>query len=226
MKPNARRLLVALLFSGVSAALSGCSDQSRMNMYVDRITDATGSLGYVEADWIGSTANPCSVVQEQAKVTIRLDSPGSVGPVLDARTTGVTVEYYYSDPTDGVLRGPVSALGFYDPNYREYLKAGTVTTLVIPIANFKLKAWSVGLPIAGSPTAAGGLLIRRFVALVTVSAEDGTGKKLSAAGRIMLYLDDYGPSPDPPGATVTASNWCYNYDPLSYWTAPPLLTYY
>lgn len=222
MKHPAPLMTRAVAFLLLGFVVAGCSDQSRMNMYVDRITSSGGTVGYIEADWIGSANSHCGTIQDPALITVRLDSPGAVGPALDARTTGVSIDYYYSDPTDGIQRGPVAGLGVFDPNYRETLPANSQTTFSVPAVTYKVKAWAAGVPIAGSPTAAGGLLIRRMVAVVTISAEDGTGKKLSATGRVLIYLDDTGPYPvaPVPPAPPAAGDECYPFvgAPFAFWS--------
>lgn len=210
--------------SAVTAALSaivlaGCSDNSNMRFVIDSITDASStSKNYLEADVVGSASNACTTIQEQVKVTVRLEKPGSVGPSLDARVTAVTAEYFYYHPVNGQLLGPVTLLGSKNSNYSAYLTADQTTSFLVPVATYLVKTWSYGYSDCfGVPRSAdlGVMVVDRMVVRITVDAEDDTGKKLTAQGSILLYLQDYGPYPngtdcDVVGTRIGVASLCTN----------------
>lgn len=217
--------LIPLMLFG----LAGCSDQSRYVMNITTIQPASSTgLGSMQADLVGNlTVNPCAVVQDLATVTVRVEHPGSldIGPALGAWLTGYRVEFFYYDPITGALTGPISFLTSTSENLR--IPAGVhgsgvmTVSISLPLVTFGLKAWSVGATYngyAGYPGAVpGSIWVERVVARLTVTGEDTTGKKLSAEGSMLVYLENFGPGPDVPGATVTAANWCYGIDMWSYW---------
>lgn len=229
MTNSARLHPLATIVLPVLIALAGCSDQSRYVMNITRIEPAsTSGIGSMQADLVGNfTTHACSSIQDPATVTVRVEHPGSldIGPALGAYLTGYRIDYFYYDPTTGALSGPVSFLTTTSQGLR--IPAGVhgtgvmTVSLTIPIVTYGLKAWVVGATYNGyagyTGAVPGSLWVERVVARLTVTGEDTTGKKLSAEGSMLIYLENYGPGPDAPGGAVTAANWCYGIDMWSYW---------
>ncbi len=223
-------------------SLAGCSDQSPYTMKVTEIkpassNSANATSSSMEIDIVGNFGtSPCSAVQDQASITVTVESPRSttlpIGPSLGARLTGYRVDYYYYDPNTGALSGPVSFLAVDSQNMSVPVNATSGDThkftFNIPLVSFAIKAWSVGAPYQGYAGYGGGRYVDRIVARVTVIGEDSTGKKLSGDGSMLLYFYDYGPGPSAPTDPIlgpfTSSNVCYYQrgtsiltTPLSYW---------
>jgi len=176
-------------------AAAGCSDKSSMRFTIDSITESGGSKPYMETDLQGNMADStCSIIQDPAAITVRLEKPGTIGPQYEAYVKNVVIDYYYYDPNDGQLKGPVALLSSKQYNINLRVDAGLPMLFLVPVASFVVKAWSQGMDCSGIPGSSAGI-VNRMVARITVNAEDGTGKKLSAQGSIMLYLFDYGPGP-------------------------------
>jgi len=180
-------------------SLAACSDKSPLKFYIDGVEDSlVPGKNYIEADLAGNISDACTTVQEKANVKVRLAAPGTVGPSLDATLTGYTVDYFYFDPNDGQLKGPVALLSFSQGNLGMRLAANSTGTVLVPIATYLVKAWSYGLTgpsCFGVPGFPGPGVVDRMIARVTVNGEDSTGKRLSAQGSILLFLYDYGPYP-------------------------------
>jgi len=127
-------------------------------------------------------------------ITVRLEKPGTIGPEYEAYIKNVVIDYYYYDPNDGQLKGPVSLISSKQYNYNLRVEASSTKVFTVPVASFLVKAWSQGVACSGVPGYSAGV-IDRMVARVTVNAEDGTGKNMSAQASIQLFLYNYGPSP-------------------------------
>jgi len=199
-----------VFFALTAAALvAGCSDKSAMRFTIESITENTTSKPYIEADLVGNlVASPCATIQDPASVTVRLEKPGTIGPEYAANVKNVVIDYYYYDPNDGQLKGPVGLLSSKQYNISVNVESGSTKTFVVPVGSYLVKTWSQGLNCSGVPGYSGGV-VDRMVARITVNAEDGTGKKLSAQGSIMLYLYDYGPGPVTGAACygIPAATW-------------------
>ncbi len=206
-------ITIALL---CSLTMAGCSDNSRMNLRIQKIegTDpGNANKTFIEADLIGSADSNCCAIQDAAKVELDLDAPGTLGPSLEAFITGYEIEYFYYDPADGQLKGPVSTLGV-SISLRESITPSGLVTIEFPVATSAVKAWSVGVTCAGVPGFAGSSPVKRMIARITVRGEDLTGKKLSAQGSILLYLADYAPYPTAPTGTITPCvDGCFGQTP-------------
>ena len=171
----------------------GCSDKSAMRFTIDSITSSSGNA-YIECDLIGNHSPDCSLIMDPATITVRLEKPGTIGPQYEAYIRNVVVDYYYYDPNDGQLKGPVGLLSSKQYNYNLRVESGGIKEFSVPVASFLVKAWSQGVACSGVPGYSAGI-VDRMVARVTVNAEDGTGKKLSAQTSLQLFLYDYGPAP-------------------------------
>jgi hypothetical protein len=218
---NNARGQIRLLMTGIllAVAMTGCSDKSRMVLNIRSIlTKGSGALlsglPYLEADMMGDTnLSHCSTIQDQVEVTVNLESPGlltdpttanrnlttgTFGPTVSGFITGFRLEYFYFDPNDGALRGPVSGLTVNTTNIHQkvYANAGDVG-IVIPVTTFNVKAWCARATCGGNPGFAGPGYVSRMIIRITMLGEDQTGKKLSAQGDIAVYLYDYGPYPQP-----------------------------
>jgi hypothetical protein len=209
-----RRSLARTIVAGCAAwlAASGCSDRSRLLLTIERITaDQEGTKQYIEADLFGSAEDACLTLQEPAFVQVRLEGPGTVGPQFDAVLTNYTVEFFYFDPADGLLKGPVGLLALRQANLGQRLQRGTASTLQIPVATYVVKTWSYGIACSGITPYPGPGVVDRMLARITVSGEDLTGAALSASGGILVLLYDYGPAP-------VAGDACYVNPPPSTYT--------
>jgi len=185
-------------------AAAGCSDKSNMRFTIESLTGAEGKNGgkpYIEADLVGNESDACATIQDAVAITLKLDRPGSIGPTLEGYVKNIVIDYYYYDPNNGQLKGPVPLLSARQFNFNQAITSAPIT---VPIVSYLVKSWSQGVPCSGVTGYPGGI-IDRMVAKVTVNAEDSTGKSLSAQGSIMLYLYDYGPAP-------TSGMPCYGYD--------------
>lgn len=212
--------------------LAGCSDQSRYVMSITQITPlSTNGGNTMQADLIGNFSSAaCSVVEDLASVVVQVERPSasSVGPNLGSYVTGYSVEYYYYEPTTGVLSGPVSFLTTRADNLRMQPSVGGFGTatlvLQIPMVTYELKAWSSGATRNGIAGYGGALRVNRVIAKLTVTGEDTTGKRMSADGSILISLNDYavGPTARLPGDPVTSSNCCYNDSPFTFWSGQGL----
>jgi len=206
--------------------LTGCSDKSGMKLYLKSIEGTEpGNAGkqYIEADLIGCSGKPCTVVQDQAKITVGLDRPGAIGPSFNAEINGYEVQYYYFDPADGQLKGPVSGLTVNSSNVRVTVPAGGTASFVAPVVSYVAKAWSTGVTCSGVPGFAGAGRVDRMILKITIRGSDYEGGALSAEGSISIFLYDYGPGPVQPtaGSPLTADNWCYGYTIRDYWIGCP-----
>jgi hypothetical protein len=176
----------------------GCSDKSAMRFTIDSLTGYGTAVNagkpYIECDLVGNFTSDCATIMDPVAVTVRLEKPGTIGPEYEAYVKNVVIDYYYYDPNDGQLKGPVGLLSAKQYNINLRVEAGATGTFTVPVASFLVKAWSQGVACSGVPGYSAGV-IDRMVARVTVNAEDGTGKKLSAQGSIQLYLYNYGPAP-------------------------------
>ncbi len=193
--------------------LAGCSDTSRLNMYVDSIKGVDGTnvgKSYIEADIVGGPVNYCLPIQDQASVTVKLEQPGTVGPTLSGYVTGYRIDYYYYHPENGSLQGPVTWMSSDQAVAHQPVSTSVVFT--VPVVTFEVKAWAVGLACPGIPVHQGVANIQRVLARVTVLAEDATGKKLSAQGSITVYLNDYAPA-------RLAGDTCVVMTAPAYWSA-------
>lgn len=220
-KANKAVLGFSLLLALVTF-ISGCSSRSRLKIYVDSITGAEGNnIGreYLECDIIGSSEKACSAIQDMVNVTVRVDQPGILGPSLDVFITGYTLEIFYFDPIDGALKGPVPGLTTTGGNIKLSIGAGVVI-FPVPVATFRFKTWSVGVDCNDLAGYAGIDNVSRFIARITVHAEDTTGKTMSADGSILCYLYDYAPGPlNPADSDDVDRTWCFGMTPEAYWSA-------
>lgn len=177
-----------------AVVVAGCSDQSAMRFTIDKITDTSGTKPYVEADLVGSASSPCTTLQDPISITVRLEQPGKVGPSLTASINNVVIDFFYYDPNDGQLKGPVGLLSSKQYNISSRVdsggSAGGTAVFSVPLATYLVKSWSQGMDCSGVPGYSAGV-VDRMVARVTVNAEDSTGKKLSCQGSIMVYLFNY-----------------------------------
>lgn len=174
-KTVAGLVLAGILVPATMAVLGGCSDNSRLRMYITGITVDSDQYGDLEL---------CSTQVEVASVGVAIEQPGTVGPYLDAFVTGYSIEYFYYDPRDGVLKGPVSWLTVDTASIHS-----SYSPIEVPIGTHALKAWAIGNSCGGKPGFDGGV-VQRMTARVTVRAEDTTGKKMYADGSITLYLNN------------------------------------
>src|SRR4026207_2086701 len=147
------QFMVAASFAGL--LLAGCSDKSRMLLQIESIlTSGSGNLfaglPYLEVDMMGNTSlSHCSVVQDTVIVTCNLESPGvfsnptvanrglttgTFGPTVSGVITGYRLEYFYFDPNDGALHGPVSGLTVDLKNiHRKLFANAPAVQFVIPV---------------------------------------------------------------------------------------------
>ncbi len=190
-----RKAFAFLAAAAGAAVMAGCSDKSPLKFSIDSITDTASSESYIEADLVGNKNSGCEPIQDKATVVVRLERPGSVGPSFDAWVKSVGIDYYYYDPYDGQLKGPVGLLVSRQSNLNARVPVNSTESFHVPMVSYHVKAWSQGTPCGGVPGYPGGRIVTRMVGRVTVSAEDETGKKLSAQGSILIYLYDYGPAP-------------------------------
>jgi hypothetical protein len=212
---------IAFLLS-LAILISGCSSRSQLKLYVRSIVGTSGdnlNKEYLECDIIGSNLGGCTSIQDQVSVTVELDAPGSLGPSLGAYLTGYTIEYFYFDPADGALRGPVSDLTVYGTNMKVPISTGTAV-IDLAAVTFRFKTWSVGVDCHDVTGYTGLDNITRFIIRITIHGEDTTGKTMSADGSILAYLYDYAPGPlDPQVSNDTTRTWCFNMTPEAYWSA-------
>ena len=207
---------------GLIASLSGCSSRSPLSIYIASITgtdQANYQRTYLECDIIGSEDHPCTAVQDMIRVDVQVEDAESLGPTLDVYMTGFTVEYFYFDPTDGSLKGPVPELTMRGTNLRLYFEDG-YNEFQVPAVTYRVKTWSVGVTCHDLIGYGGVDNVTRLIIRVTVYAEDATGKTTSASGSMLAYLYDYAPPPlDPSVSQDTDRTWCYGITPEAYWSA-------
>jgi len=213
-------LAAAMIVMG--AGFSGCSDRSRLVMLINGIVGTVApnvNKSYLEVDTIGSLTAPCTPIQDPVRVTVGVDAPGTVGPSFNAWVTGFQVDYYYYDPNDGTLHGPVSGLSISAANLHERVVEGGTVDIEIPVVSFNVKAWSQRVGCASVPGFGGPGTISRMIGRITMSGVDYTNKKLSAQGDILIYLYDYAPGPVLPSSPSDTTNWCFFSTPQSYWAS-------
>lgn len=209
---------------------AGCSDKSRMNLRILEILgESQGNSGgtFIQADLMGQVNGlPCTALAiDTVRVTLLIEKAGSVGPTFDAYVTAYNIDYFYYDPRDGQLRGPIGELAVRDTNIREYLPVNRQERIVVPVVPMKAKMWAVGVtcPVHGLNTAWPDPATRiwRMVARIMIIAEDETGKTASDHGDILIHFDNYAPDPVAPvaGAAETVDNWCWDETFQSYWAA-------
>jgi len=198
--------------------LGGCSDKSSMRLYIQSIVgmDTNKGRNYIEADLIGNFTADCGVIQDQVTITLGLESSGSiVGNQPNGRIDGVEIQYFYYDPNDGQLKGPVTGLSSATSNLRMPIMVGKTTDLTLAAVTYNCKAWSQGVTCHGIPGFSGGKVDRVILKFV-VRGTDDSGKSMTADGSIMVYLYDWGPGPVKPAAG--ADPGCYNELPAQFWS--------
>lgn len=225
------RLAAAILATATLGA--GCSDKSPMKLYIDSVTGVASTIaqgiqtgmddkGFIEADMMGSnSAAPCTPVgADMANVKVRLMQPGTIGPTLNAFITSYQLDYFYFDPADGVLRGPVPRLGVYTSDLHLLLVSNSQTDFNIPAVPRRVKIWSVGVTCGGITGFGGPIRPNRMLARITLNGEDETGQKLTAQANVLIYLEDYPAFPTPPtaGAPLTNDNYCFGMTYPAYWS--------
>jgi hypothetical protein len=203
--------------------LGGCADKSPMRLYIQSIvgTGENTDKNYIEADLIGNIkADPCSVIQDQVIIVLNLEKAGTLGDQPKARIDGCEIQYFYYDPNDGQLKGPVANLTTNVSNIRTPVSIGLPARLLVAAVTFNCKSWSQGVTCHGVTGFAGPGTVDRMVLKFIVRGTDDTGGALTAEGNIMVYLYNYGPGPiaPSPGSTPTTSNWCYGLSSPAYWT--------
>lgn len=222
----------------LAVALGGCSDQSRMRLVINSILGDLGDNSgkpYLEVDLMGNFSNAhCATIQDTVTVSVSVQSPGSltgatlssqnlvggaVGPTLSGAITGYRLDYYYYDPNDGTLHGPVQGLSLTSPNMYQRLPANAGSTAVIlALATFNLKAWCSRATCQGAAGFPGPGYVSRVIGRITMYGEDESGKKLSTQGDMMIYLYDYGPGPAAPiNGVLVAGDECWGTTLSSYW---------
>ena len=200
----------------VAACLGlGCSDRSRMNLYIDRISGASAPNNgktYLEVDLIGNDSDQCNIIQDTVTVLVRETDPSTLSgtPVPSAFITGYQAQFFYYDPADGQLKGPVTELTLNSTNAREHLFSGESLGITIPLVTYGVKAWSQGVLCGGRYGYPGPGGVNRMISRITMVGEDSTGKKLSASGDIMFYLYNYGPYPDSKAVPLAS---CFGFTP-------------
>src|SRR6266536_1465504 len=103
------RLLALGMLTAISAA--GCSDKSRLNIVITGIHDsASVAKTYIEADVFGNTTKACATIQETARIEVEQQGHSTIGPSYGARINRAVVDYFYYEPTDGILKGPNTGL--------------------------------------------------------------------------------------------------------------------
>lgn len=230
-------LLLTMLLLGTTQ--TGCSDKSRMRLAIQSIVGAEQhnlDANYLEVDMMGNFASShCSSIQDSVRVAVRLESPGTltpgdittnsvaignVGPTLGAFVTGFRLEYFYYDPNDGALHGPVPGLTVNTTNLHQRVVANLGDAAFnIPLVSYNLKAWCARATCASIPGFPGPGYVSRVIARVTILGEDETGKKLSAQGDMLVYLYDYGPYPVAPvGGVLAPDDSCFGNTLQGYWT--------
>ncbi|MEK7767860.1 MAG: hypothetical protein AAB368_16640, partial [bacterium] len=126
--------------------------------------------------------------------------------------------YYYYDPVDGALKGPVAALGIANSNMVDRLLFNEASTVNIPIVPTRVKMWSVGVTCGAIPGYSTTTRVSRMIVQITMRGQDDTGKDLSAQGNIAVNLEDIAPGPlKPTGGATTADNFCYGMSFQAYW---------
>lgn len=224
MKPGKAHKAVfgVSLLLALATFISGCSSRSQLKIYVSSIVGAEGtnySKDYLECDIIGSDQDGCTAIQDTVLVSVVVDRPGILGPSLDVYITGYTLEYFYFDPADGALKGPIPGLTLAGTNLRLSMASGGASFPVAALT-YRFKTWSVGVDCHDLAGYGGTENVSRIIVRITVHAEDTTGKTLSADGSILAYLYDYAPAPlDPSSSNDVSKTWCYGMTPEAYWSA-------
>ena len=168
---------MTILLVGVMVT-AGCSDKPRVKLYIEGVADtANPAKNFIEADLHGSQASACSTIQETATVTLRVSAQGTIGPQQDVMIYSYTVNYFYFDPTDGQVKGPVALLAFTVNDVNLRVNQGTTSDVLIPVATFLLKTWSYGLSCFGIAGYSGTGVVDRMIAQITVEGETIAGKK-------------------------------------------------
>jgi len=184
---------VLLALAAGAWVMTGCSDKSSMRFSITNVSGNHGS--YIDSDVAGNANDPDITLQDVATVTASLEKPGTVGPGIGGTINNVVVDYYYYDPNDGALKGPVSLLSAKQYNFSISLSSNGSATFSVPVGTFVVKSWTYGYSDCfGVPGFRNGI-VDRVIARITVNATDDTGKKLSAQGSIMMYIYDWGPYP-------------------------------
>lgn len=232
-------ILAAMI--GLGLAVTGCSDKSKMRLIIDSIkSSSVGNVesDFVEADMMGNFGTShCSAIQDTVKASVHVEAPGSWSvptlanhnnpantfgpPSYGMWVTGFKTEYFYYDPNDGSLRGPVSGLGVTTSNMHLYLKPMDTLDkeIFVPAATFNVKAWCARATCQGLPGFPGPGFVSRVICRITLFGNDETGKNISATGDILMYLYDYGPYPViPSGGSVAAEDLCVYSTLTGYWT--------
>ncbi len=188
---------------GIMVALgsAGCSDRSRMSLQIQSIKGASAgndNRTYLEVDLMGDADAPCLTIQDAVTVSVELIANGTVGPTFSGYLTGYKLEYFYYDPNDGVLRGPVGGLTLKDGNLSQRVAANASVDVTLPLVSFRVKGWTQRVTCGDNPGFPGPGSVSRMIARVTVYGKDADNKEISDQGNILVYLYDYGPAPSAP----------------------------
>ncbi len=225
MKPGkAPKAIAGLSFMlALAVFVSGCSSRSQFDIFITSIVGGEGvnkDKEYLECDIIGSEENGCTAIQDTISVAVALEDPQVLGPTLAVYLTGYTLEYFYFDPADGGLKGPIPGLTLRGTNMRIIMPTSGEATFTAAPMTFRFKTWSVGVTCHDLIGFGGVDNVSRVIIRITVHAEDTTGKTSSASGSILAYLYDYAPAPlDPSSSTDVSKTWCYGMTPEAYWSA-------
>lgn len=185
-------LVAAML---VVLSQSSCSSKSRLVMNIVSIFGSSAgneNASAISADLIGSSSSACSILAaDTVKVTLGLKRPGTIGPTYSAMITGYDIDYFYYDPADGVLKGPVSSLAFSQSGISNYFDVNGAAVVVLPVVPFRVKVWSAGVTCHGISGFSGVNRVVRMIVRITVHATDEVGDDASASGSMTVFLEDF-----------------------------------